>query len=93
MLYGMILWNDTEAVVPGMYGTHCKHNSLVLSSVSNNISSSLYVDGGVKAWTHIGTYEIDERHNNNKITINSSLCCFTDRVVYTRITITWGKGI
>jgi len=32
------------AVVPGMYGTHCKHNPLVSSSVSNNNLSLPYMD-------------------------------------------------
>jgi len=28
--------------------------------------------------------------NNNKMLINNSFCCFAIRVVYTRITVTWG---
>jgi len=29
-------------------------------------------------------------NNNNKMSINNSLCYFVIQVVYTRITITWG---
>ena len=87
-------WVSTRtswAVVPGMYGTHCKHNSLVSSSVSNN-NLGLLIYGCMCVGTlgHISRYMGRMSNNNNKVLINNSSCGFVIRVVYTRITVTWG---
>ena len=78
-------------VVPGMHGTHCKHNPLISSLVSNN-NLSLLIYGCMCVGTlgHIHRYMGRMCNNNyNKMLINNLLCCFAIWVVYTRITVTW----
>jgi len=60
-----------------MHGTHCKHNMLVSSLVC------------IGTLGHIPRYMDRMSSNNNKMLIDNSLCCFTIRVIYTRITVTW----
>jgi len=77
-------------VVPGVHGTHYKHNPLVSSLVSNNNLSLLtYGCMRVGMLGHIPKY-IGKTSNNNKILINNSFYCFTIQVVYTRILVKWG---
>ena len=72
-------------VVPNMYGTHYKHNSLVSSSVFNNdLSLLIYGYMSVGTLGHMPRY-MDRMSNNNKILINNSSCCFVIRVVYTQV--------
>jgi len=42
---------------------------------------------------HIPRYMGKMNNNNNKMLINNSSYHFAIRVVYTRITVTWDKGI
>jgi len=50
------------AIVPGMYGTHCKHNLLIPSSIFNNtrlIHKWMYVCWNAR--THTKIYESNEK--------------------------------
>ena len=77
-------------VVPGMYGTHCKHNPLVSSSVSNNnLGLLIYGCMCVETLGHIHRYMDRMSSNNNKVLISNSLYCFIIWLVYTQITVTW----
>ena len=78
-------------VVPGMHRTHCKHNPLVLLSVSNNNLSLLIYRCMSMEHTpiHILKY-MSQTSNNNKILINNSSCYFAIPVLYTHITVKWG---
>jgi len=76
-----------------MYGTHCKHNVLISSPVSNN-NLGLLIYGCMC----VGTLGLIPRYmgrtsNDNKMLINNLLCYFAIQVVYARSTITWDKGI
>jgi len=79
-------WVSSEtscAVVPRMYGTHCKHNPLFHHQFSITILTHSYMDACGLELTpvHILKY-IGRMSNNNKMLINNSLCYFTIRVVY-----------
>jgi len=77
-------------VVPGMYGTHYKHNPLASSVFNNNLDLLIYGCMCVRTLGYKPRY-MGRTSNNNKMLINNSLCCFTIRIVYTQITLT--KGI
>jgi len=67
---------------------HCKHNQLVLSSVSNNnFSLLIYGCMCIGILGHKPRY-MGRLSNNNNILINNSLCSAI-RVVYIQITKMW----
>jgi len=71
-------------------GPHCKHTSLVSSTVfNNNLSLLIYGCMCIGMLGHIPRY-MGRMSNNNNMLINNLSCYFAIRVVYTQITVKWG---
>ena len=70
------------AVIPGIYGIHCKHNTLVSSSIfNNNLGLLIYECMCVGTLGHIPRYMSKMSNNNNKVLIDDLLCYFSIQVV------------